>query len=85
MTTDGLKKTDMVDHEKSVSIKTGKKLNRLTIIVLSLEVVFLLVDKFYLDASSANEIEQTESIAVFPFSIQGGEDIQYLKDGGPDQ
>ncbi len=81
MTTDGLKKTDSVDHEKSITIETGKKLNRLTISILSLAVVFLLVDKFYLSKAGPAETERTESIAVFPFSIQGSADIQYLKDG----
>jgi len=81
MTTDGLKKTDSVDHEKSITIKTGKKLNRLTIIILSLAVVFLLADKFFLSVPTEIEVQRTESIAVFPFSIQGSEDIQYLKEG----
>jgi len=81
LTTEGLKKTDSIDHEKSISIKTGKKINRLTITILSLAVVFLLVDKFYLSASAEVETERTESIAVFPFSIQGSPDIQYLKEG----
>ncbi|MBO3697927.1 tetratricopeptide repeat protein [Roseivirga sp. E12] len=81
LTTDGLKKTDSVDKEKSISVNTGKQLNRLTISILSLAVVFLLVDKFYLSVEDSSETERTEAIAVFPFSIQGGLDIQYLKDG----
>lgn len=81
LTTEGLRKTDSVDREKSISVKTGKKINQLTIVILSLAVVFLLVDKFYLSASNELESERTKSIAVFPFSIQGGGDIQYLKDG----
>ncbi len=81
LTTDGLKKTDSVDKEKSISVNTGKRLNRLTISILSLAVLFLLVDKFFLSANAQNETERTESIAVFPFSIQGSPDIQYLKDG----
>lgn len=81
LTTDGLKKTDSVDQERSIKVKTAKRLNRLTITVLGLAVVFLLVDKFYLSASIDSEIEKTESIAVFPFSIQGGADIQHHKDG----
>ncbi|OEK00404.1 hypothetical protein BFP97_02245 [Roseivirga sp. 4D4] len=81
LTTDGLKKTDSVDTEKSTSVNTGKRLNRLTISILSLAVFFLLVDKFYLSAERSSETERTESIAVFPFSVQGGIKIQYLKDG----
>lgn len=81
MTTDGLKKTDAIEETKSITLKTGKKLNRLTIAVLGIAVVFLLVDKFYLSVPSGSQTELTESIAVFPFSIQGGADIQYLKDG----
>jgi len=81
LTTDGLKKTDSVDKEKSISVNTGKRLNRLTISILSLAVVFLLVDKFYLSTESSSEIERTESIAVFPFSVQGGEEIQIMREG----
>ncbi|MCE7997113.1 MAG: hypothetical protein HEP71_34455 [Roseivirga sp.] len=81
LTTDGLKKTDSVDREKSITVKTGKTINRLTIVILSLAVVFLLIDKFYLSTPAETEIRKTESIAVFPFSIQGGQDIQYLKEG----
>jgi len=81
LTTDGLRKTGSIDREKSISVKTGKKLNRLTIVILSLAVVFLLIDKFYLSAPVEAETQKTESIAVFPFSIQGGKDIQYLREG----
>lgn len=81
LTTDGLKKTDSIDKEKSISVNTGKRLNRLTISILSLAVVFLLVDKFYLSAEGSSETERTESIAVFPFSVQGGEEIQIMREG----
>ncbi len=81
LTSDGLKKTGSVDHEKSITVNTGKKLNRLTIAVLGLAVVFLLVDKFYLSTPAETSVARTESIAVFPFSVQGGEDIQFYREG----
>lgn len=80
MTTDGLKKTDSVDREKSMTVKTEKRLNRLTIIILSLAVIFLLVDKFYLNSPVGTEVKQTEAIAIFPFSVQGAS-IQVMKEG----
>ncbi|MFT7148883.1 MAG: tetratricopeptide (TPR) repeat protein [Nonlabens sp.] len=80
MTTDGLRKTDDVSGEKSITLKTGKKLNRLTTVVLSLAVIFLLVDKFYLNVPTGTEVERTESIAVFPFSVQGAS-VQVMKEG----
>lgn len=80
MTTDGLRKTDDVSGEKSITLKTGKKLNRLTTVVLSLAVIFLLVDKFYLGEESSTTIKKTEAIAIFPFSVQGAS-IQLMKEG----
>lgn len=48
---------------------------------LSLVIVFLLVDKFWFRSEASIPTNETKSIAIFPFFIQGDESIQYLKDG----
>lgn len=87
MTTDGLKKTDDLKEEASPTVQpvnTSKVLNRLTIGVLVVAVSFLLVDKFVLSSSTPTTSLSGKAIAIFPFTIQGGEDVQYLKTGMPD-
>ena len=86
LTPDGLKKSATVLPEKSVTKKTGKKLNRIIITVLSLAVVFLLIERFLLSPNYSNTaVEGTlleASIAVLPFmdmSPQG--DQEYFSDG----
>lgn len=82
ITGDGWKKTDALTEDNSTNSSRGKKLNRLTIIVLGAAVVFLLIDKFILNQSvTVVKDQKTEAIAVFPFAIQGGPDIQYLSEG----
>ncbi|HKK46599.1 MAG TPA: hypothetical protein VJ964_13825, partial [Balneolaceae bacterium] len=75
LTPEGLKKTDEVAEAESMTAKTGKKLNRVIIIALSLAVIFLLVDRFFFLNAKANDTEQTQatavadkSIAVLPFA-----------------
>ena len=84
MTTEGLKKTDDLNDGESPDAKpvnTSKVLNRLTIIVLALAVVVLLVDKAGFIGSSSSSSLSGKAIAIFPFSIQGGADIQYWNEG----
>jgi len=48
VTPEGLKPTAEVDPAKSITHKTGRKLNQAIIVVLSLAVIVLLADKFWL-------------------------------------
>lgn len=82
ITKEGLKRTVEVPKTKSISNKTGRRLNRLIILVLSLAVLGFLVDEFFIEPRERQELELAQgSIAIFPFSIQGSESIQYLKEG----
>ena len=87
LTPDGLKKTDDVDKETSITPKTGKKINGIIIGVLSLALVFLLVERiFFAEASFAeNQTDvtiETASIAVLPFqNMSSDEENEYFSDG----
>lgn len=87
LTPEGLKKSQEVDITKSVTNRTGKKLNGIIITVLSMAVIFLLVERvFFAEASfieNASEIDvQTASIAVLPFvNMSGDETNEYFSDG----
>ncbi len=89
LTPEGLKKTEEVDAEASITPKTGKKINSVIILSLSLAVIFLLVDKFLISApnvvdapaASVSTISD-KSIAVLPFDdFNAGGDQEYFADG----
>ena len=61
VTPEGLKPTVEVDPAKSITDKTGQKLNQAIIVVLSLAVLVLLTDKFWLSERGAPEPQQTSS------------------------
>ncbi|HAH51382.1 MAG TPA: hypothetical protein DCL80_08970, partial [Balneola sp.] len=88
LTPEGLKKSQEVDITESVTNRTGKKLNGIIITVLSMAVVFLLVERVFfakasiLENASFETKFETASIAVLPFedfSLDG--DQEYFADG----
>jgi TolB-like protein/Tfp pilus assembly protein PilF len=87
LTPEGLKKSQEVDITESVTSRTGKKLNGIIITVLSMAVIFLLVERvFFAEAAfiqNQSEIEfETASIAVLPFvDMSAGQDQEYFSDG----
>jgi TolB-like protein/Tfp pilus assembly protein PilF len=80
LTPEGLKRERDVDRSKSITPKTGRRLDRLIIVVLVVAVGVLLMDRFVLrDADQAESTAQVEtsaptpqssrrSIAVLPFA-----------------
>jgi len=92
LTPEGLRLEKNVDRSTSITPQTGKKLDRVIILALSLVVVWLLVDKFYLEPRQATTpVEQTgaagtpasvKSLAVLPFvAMSEGKDDEYFADG----
>jgi TolB-like protein/tetratricopeptide (TPR) repeat protein len=62
MTPEGVKREADVDRSQSITHKTARKMNRNIIIALLLVVVFLLVDKFWLqDAEKRHQSEQAST------------------------
>ncbi|MEM0518238.1 MULTISPECIES: tetratricopeptide repeat protein [Aequorivita] len=87
ITADGIKKTKNVPREKSISQKTGQKLNTFIIAFLALAIILLFVDRFRLRAEKketaiATETIPEKSIAVLPFSdITPDKQQGYFADG----
>ncbi|MCG2419322.1 hypothetical protein K8089_09830 [Aequorivita sp. F47161] len=87
ITADGIKKTKNVPKEKSLSHKTGRKLNTFIIAFLALAIILLFVDRFRLRAEKnentiAINTTPEKSIAVLPFSdMSPNKQQRYFADG----
>ena len=80
-TPEGIKKTIDVEPERSISIKTGSRLNKLIITTLTLAIIVLLVDRFTRDAAQVVEYGDN-SIAVMAFAdMSPKQDHEYFSDG----
>jgi TolB-like protein len=82
LTPEGLKKSEGIEASPSIHKSTGKKLNRLLITVLSLAVVFLVINRVFY-AKATNVVNTgTASIAVLPFvDMSPQQDQSYFSDG----
>jgi TolB-like protein len=84
ITPEGVKLEKHVDRSKSITRRTGRKIDRIIIGVLVAAVGFLLLDKFLLEESPpiVDEIIATESpsIAVLPF-VNMSDDKDHFADG----
>jgi adenylate cyclase len=83
LTPEGLKREGEVDRSQSITTQTGQKLNVTIIALLALAVVYLGLDKFFLEHDHADEIMAAEpSIAVLPFeNMSSDEEQEYFSDG----
>ncbi len=89
MTPEGVKKEKDVDHSRSITQQTGRKLDFLIIAVLVAAVGLLLTDKFFLQEvmpTATTDVASTtitdKSVAVLPFvAMSSGPDDEYFADG----
>ena len=81
LTPEGLKFERDVDRSQSVTHSTGRKLNFITITVLSVALVLFALDKFVWNAPSVEE-DTRRSIAVLPFeNMSADPDQLFFSDG----
>jgi adenylate cyclase len=88
LTPEGVKREKDVDRSQSMTQTTGRKLNRMTMVVLVLAVGFLLVDKFVMQPAPEETVveevsgEIDKSVAVLPFvAMSSGPDDEFFADG----
>lgn len=80
-TPEGIKKTVDIEPERSISNKTGTRLNKLIIISLSMAIVLLLVDRYTNDTAQVVAYGD-RSIAVMAFAdMSPKHDHEYFSDG----
>jgi TolB-like protein len=79
----GIERESEVSPDESITLETGRRLDRWIIVVLGVAVVLLLANTFvpHKDASVAGGTDD-KSIAVLPLTNEGGDkDEQYFSDG----
>src|SRR2546422_1158884 len=86
LTTEGLKRTEDVDVSKSITRKTGRKLDFLIIAVLLLVIGILLFQRLHPKASPAVSSSLEKSIAVLPFeNFSEDKAFAFFADGVQDE
>src|SRR5712691_11402922 len=86
LTPEGIKRTEDVDLSKSVTRKTGRKLDFLIIAVLLLVIAILLFQRLHPNVSPAVSSSLGKSIAVLPFENLSEEKANaYFADGIQDE
>lgn len=89
LTPTGLVATADVDRTQSITVQTGRKLNHIVIALLSIAVVFLIIDNYiFTDPDDPQlDVDYRRSIAVIPFVNRSAdeEDAGFFSDGIHDE
>ncbi|MDH4073237.1 MAG: hypothetical protein OEV41_09055 [Gammaproteobacteria bacterium] len=89
LTPEGFKATADVDRTQSITYVTGRKLNRIVIVLLTLSVVVLVLDNYVFreEAVPDPDVAYRQSIAVIPFQNRSAaeENAAFLADGIHDE
>lgn len=89
LTPEGFKATADVDRTQSITVNTGKKLNHVVIVLLSLAVLFLVFDNyiFRTEILPDPDVQYRQSIAVIPFVNRSAaeENAEFFADGVHDE
>lgn len=86
LTPDGVKRTEDVDVEQSITDQTSQKINYLIIALLSISVLWLLYDRESSSSTSINDGQVLPSIAVLAFAdFSPDQDQEYFADGISDE
>ncbi|MDH3417232.1 MAG: tetratricopeptide repeat protein [Gammaproteobacteria bacterium] len=86
LTTEGLKRENEVDRSKSITRRTGRKLNLIIIGIMAVAIMLLVSERIGLfgGLSAVDEaaVEQPQSVAVLPFANRSADAAdQYFVDG----
>jgi TolB-like protein/Tfp pilus assembly protein PilF len=86
LTPEGIKRAEDVDLSKSITRKTGRKLDFFIIAVLLLVIALLLFQRFHPNASPVVSSSLEKSIAVLPFeNLSANQENAFFADGVQDE
>ena len=89
LTPEGFKPTADVDRTQSITFRTGKKLNHIVIFLLSLSVLFLVLDNYVFreEVMPDPDVAYRQTVAVVPFQNRSAaeENAEFLADGIHDE
>jgi len=87
ITPDGIKREKDVDPSSSITRRTGQKLNYAIIALLSLAVVFMVIDGYLLQGNAPASSDAPNTIAVLPFANESAaaENAEFFANGIHDE